>query len=269
MSHFDKQIYLRRLGIETTIDSSLTSLTRLQRQHIFTIPFENLDIILGRGISVELPDIYNKVINHRRGGYCFELNALFCDALENFGFEVQVVLGRVHLGMEPGGRTHQITLVRIGGKPYIVDVGFGALSLRAPVPLVSDKISQQDHLQYRIIEDPVWRHIMQVRKSELGGPEWFNMYSFDLEHVCKGDIAIANHYTSTSPDVHFTKSQTASLLTPDGRIALSGNQLTSVSGGADFETTQRTVAPADYIRALETKFNLVLDAAFEDFTNTA
>lgn len=267
MRYFDKRSYLRRLGIETAIVADIPSLTVLQRQHVFTIPFENLDIMLGRGISVDLPDIYNKVINRGRGGYCFELNALFCNALENFGFDVQVVLGRVHLGMEPSGRTHQITLVRVGSEQYIVDVGFGALSLRTPVPLAGSEFSQQDHLQYRIIEDPTWRYMMQVRNSELGGTDWFNMYSFDLEHVCEGDIATGNHYTSTSPDVHFTKDRIASLLTPDGRIALSGNQLTSVSGGDKFETSQSTIATSDYIRALKSKFNLVLDATFEDFTD--
>ena len=70
---------------------------------MLAIPFENLDIILGRGISVDLPEIYNKVINHQLGGYCFNLNALFCQALENFGFDVQIVLGRILLGIEPSG----------------------------------------------------------------------------------------------------------------------------------------------------------------------
>jgi len=266
MTWFDKSKYLERLGMAPLVDADFKSLAQLQRHHVFAIPFENLDIILGRGIPVDLPTIYNKVVNNQRGGYCFELNGLFCNALQNFGFDARPLLARVHLGMEPGGRTHQITLVNVDHQEYITDVGFGSLSLRSPVPFVTDQVSQQDHLQYRIVNDPKWRFLMQVKNSELGGAQWLTMYSFDLEHVCQGDIVTGNHYTSTSPDVHFTRGRIASLLTPEGRYALSGDQLTSVTRGDMFKTEQTTIKPSDYINLLRQKFNLVLDARYEDFT---
>ncbi len=270
MSYFDKSAYLNRLALDTlssevSLKPDFPLLNRLQRQHVFTIPFENLDIMLDRGISVELPDIYQKVINNQRGGYCFELNSLFRFALENFGFEARPLLARVHLGREPGGRTHQVTLVQLADKQYITDVGFGALSLRAPILFQPNKVSQQDHLQYRIVEDKTWRYMMQVRNSELGGADWFNMYSFDLEHVCHGDLVTGNHYTSTSPASHFTQMRITSLLTPDGRYAISENQLTSVSGGGKYETEQTTIEPFEYVDLLKTKFKLEIDAKYEDF----
>jgi N-hydroxyarylamine O-acetyltransferase len=256
---FDQAEYRQRIGLNEIITNDETGLEAMHRAQVYSIPFENLDIHLGRGIDVSAGAIYRKLVQRPRGGYCFELNGLFLMALANFGFEARPLLARVHLRGEPGGRTHQLSLVTIENRQWIADVGFGARSLRAPMPLEMGCISQQDYERYRLKEEPPWGTMLQMEINN----EWQNLYSFDMCHVCAGDIAMGNYYTSTSPDVFFTQMRTVSLLNPEGRVTMADLVLTELKDGE--EVRQEFKADASYLGALRTHFGIEPDARIEDF----
>ena len=128
---FDDAEYRGRIDHPADISETETSLHSMHRAQVFKLPFENLDIHLGRGINVNPEAIYNKVVKQPRGGYCFELNGLLLQALTHYGYDAWALLARVHVTGVPGGRTHQITLINLSGQHWIADVGFGAASLHA------------------------------------------------------------------------------------------------------------------------------------------
>ncbi len=256
--HFDAAEYCRRIGMEEPRKASEETLRAMHRAQLFTIPFENFDIQLGRGIDVSPAAIYEKLVRHPRGGYCFELNGLFLQALLHFGFEARALLARVHVRGEPSGRTHQLSLIEIEGREWIADVGFGASTPRAPLPFEFDRITEQDGARNRLIAAEPWGIMLQQE-----GPEgWENLYSFDLMHVCRADIATGNHYTSTHPGVHFTKMRMANLPNAGGRLSLADFVLTEVRDGE----TRRVPVPdgESYLGLLREKFGIELDADYGD-----
>ncbi len=108
---FDTTAYLQRLRLSESISPTTKGLRTLQRAQFFNIPFENFDIQLGRGIDLDPARLFDKLVHHPRGGYCFELNGLFLMALRAFEFEARPLLARVHTSGEPSGRGHQLALV--------------------------------------------------------------------------------------------------------------------------------------------------------------
>ena len=119
---FNKDEYLKRINFEGTISNNFEFLKSLHHAQQRTIPFENFDICLGKNINLEPEALVQKLIKNKRGGYCFELNGLFLLALKSFGFKARALLGRVHITGEPTGRGHQVTLVAIEGKKWLVDL---------------------------------------------------------------------------------------------------------------------------------------------------
>ena len=122
---FDRGAYLRRINYAGDTSPTVENLKALHHSHFRTIPFENFDILLGRGIDLSPDGIFRKLVLKRRGGYCFELNGLFLMALRAFGFDARALLARTHVTGTPSGRGHQIALVTVGEERWIVDVGFG------------------------------------------------------------------------------------------------------------------------------------------------
>lgn len=134
---FDLSAYLNRIGLNAAPDVTPAGLAQVQRAHRLAIPFENLDIPLGCGIALDRAAVFEKLVHRRRGGYCFEQNGLFEDALRALGFSVRPLLARVLLGMETGvvaPLTHQLELVTFAGEDWIADAGFGG-SFCPPMPL--------------------------------------------------------------------------------------------------------------------------------------
>ena len=257
-THFYDSSFRARIKLKENIRVTEDGLEALHRAMVYNVPFENLDIWLGRGMDVSPAGIYERVVDETRGGYCFVLNGLFHQALQHYGFESRPLLARVH-NEEPTGRTHQLTLVTLNNRQWIADVGFGARSLRCPMPFETGEVGQQDYQERRIIESETWGYLMQDRE----GDEWTTMYSFDLETVCYGDIVTGNHYTSTSLEVPFTRSRIVSLLCPEGRTAFLDNRLTTIRNG---ESIQTEVRPEDYLSILEETFGLRLGVSYSQLT---
>jgi N-hydroxyarylamine O-acetyltransferase len=257
MTEFDTAAYLQRIGLDTQPAASVDGLHALQRAQALAIPFENFDILLERGISLEPQAVFDKLVHRRRGGYCFELNGLFLAALQAFGFQARALLGRVHVVGEPTGRSHQISLVSIDGEDWIADVGFGAQTALQPMRLVRDEPQALHDSVRRYVDDPRFGTMLQMQ-----GPErWINLYSFDFWHVTEGDRVMGNHFTSTHPGSFFTFARIAARPTPTGRRSLLDFTLRQVDGGA--EATEQLAGGEAYLTALREHFGIELGAPYD------
>jgi N-hydroxyarylamine O-acetyltransferase len=254
---FDCDAYLDRIGVHAPLPVSEGSLEMLHRAHTYTIPFENFDILLGRGIDLSLEWLFQKINLRPRGGYCFELNGLYLQLLQSLGFQARPLLARGHTRGEPSGRHHQLSLVTVNGREWIADVGFGANGLRAPIPFELGRIARQDGLEFRLIDCPPYGNMLQI----LEAGQWQDLYSFDLEYVCSADIESGNHFTSTSPKSHFTWTRMAALPKADGRISLKDLNLRVVVNG--HVSNSELEQGAGYLESLYIHFGIDLEAPYE------
>ena len=236
---------------------SLDGLEALQRAQSYAIPFENFDVLLGRGISLDPDHLVEKLVRSKRGGYCFELNGLFLRALRAQGYNARALLGRVHVGGEITGRGHLFCLVEIDGTPYIADVGFGGVCPRAPIPFEFGRESEHDGSTFRLQEHD-FGYMVQLKDRG----EWGDLYSFDLSQVLPNDIAYGNHFTSSHPSSFFTFARVASLANPNGRTALFNFRCTTESNAP--EAAEEFPDSDEYLTLLEKRFGIVLDANYRD-----
>ncbi|RYM35466.1 arylamine N-acetyltransferase [Brumimicrobium glaciale] len=255
---FNREEYLKRINFDGEVSVDFESLKSIHRAQHLSIPFENFDICLGRNIRIDPKSIFQKLVKHKRGGYCFELNGLLLMALKAFGFDARPLLGRVHLSREVTGRTHQTTLVTIDGKSWIVDLGFGAEAPLIPIPLIYNEPISFQKQTYRLIKDEVFAYILQNNPNG----HWKNLYSFDLNPVFDIDIKLGNHYTSTHPDSFFTNARIAALPIENGMISLYHNKLKKViNGKEELITLKDDSSCLDVIRK---EFGIELDAEYGD-----
>src|SRR5215831_16073567 len=148
----DLPAYLARVGRPALPEPTEAALRDLHRAHVLAVPFENLDVIVGRGVDVSLPAVQAKLVGRRRGGYCFEHNALFAAVLDRAGFEVTRLAARVRMGasfVRP--RTHMTLLARAEGRTWVTDVGFGADGMLEPIPFEHEGTSRLDGWTYRVV----------------------------------------------------------------------------------------------------------------------
>ena len=254
---FDQKAYLQRINYTKDLNGTFECLRDLHYSQLFTIPFENFDIFLGRGIELEPEKLVRKLVQKKRGGYCFELNGLFLMALQSFGFKARALLARVHVKGRPTGRGHQLSLITLEGKQWIADAGFGSDTPRAPVPFVLNQPTTHYGQTVRLVKTQHYGTMLQKRNHTI----WENLYSFDLEYVCPGDIEYGNHYTSTSPNSLFVMARVAALPVNNGVITLFNNKLNKTSGG---NATQIQIEEDErYIESLEEHFGIRLDASYD------
>jgi N-hydroxyarylamine O-acetyltransferase len=251
-SPFEPGAYLERVRLTRSVTASEEGLEALHRAQAYAVPFENFDILLGRGISLEPDAIFDKLVRRARGGYCFELNNLLLMALTHFGFDVRPLLARVHISGTPSGRGHMLLLATIGGREWIADVGFGGPGLRAPIPLEPGRTALQDGQAFRLVEVERFGTMLQSRRSG----SWQDLYSFDKDHVIAQDIAYGNHFTSTHPSSFFTFSRVATMPRPDGRVSLLDLTLRTVSNGTEHE--QQLGEGQAYLETLAAQFGIEL-----------
>lgn len=215
MMTFDRQAYFTRIGFDGVATPDLESLQRIHLLHTSTIPFENLDVLLGRKINLGIDDIFNKLVVAGRGGYCFEQNGLLRAALEDIGFEVEDLGARVLMSLPPEmpSRTHRLLLVTINQQRFIADVGFGGKSLTAPVRLEADISQTTPHGVYRLtlVEND---YLLSIQHKD----EWQPLYRFDLSFQYPSDHEAGNHYVSTWPASHFRHHLMLCLKNVDGTM---------------------------------------------------
>jgi N-hydroxyarylamine O-acetyltransferase len=248
----DVDAYLARIDYCDPTEPTEEVLRGLHRAHVTSIPFENLDIVMGREIRIDLPSLQEKLLLRRRGGYCFEHNLLFGALLERLGFLVTRLAARVRMGnarVLPS--THMTLSVSAGGKPWLADVGFGGEGLLEPVPLAEGVTSEQGGRTYRLVRETEREWVLRTSRPD----GWLDLYSFTLEPRRHADYFVANYYTSTHPRSPFTGRMVAQRVKPDRRLSLIDRSL--VESEASGEVTTREASDAE-LGALLRSFGIVL-----------
>ena len=252
----DIRQYLERIQYSGPLSPDVQTLYGLQRAHLLSIPFENLDIGLQHPIRLEEAVLWEKIIIRGRGGFCYELNGLFAQLLEEIGFDVTYLNARVYnregeLGID---FDHLALLVGIPGQTehWLADVGFGD-SFNEPLCLDGTEIQEQGLRAYRIeqVNDgfAIWQ------RNYDGS--WERHYFFDLQpHKFPKEYQAACTYHQTSPLSSFTRGNIISRATPDGRVSLEDGWLILTKNGL---RTERAVNhKREYDALLKQYFEITL-----------
>jgi N-hydroxyarylamine O-acetyltransferase len=222
---FGLDAYLARIGYTGPREPSLAVLSEIHSLHPAAVPFENLDPFLGRPVSLDPEALQSKLVGSRRGGYCFEQNALLRTALEALGFAVTPLIARVVWMAPPeqplGPRNHMVLKVDLPEGPYIADVGFGGQLVSAPLQLAAGLEQTTPEAVLRLRPDG---DAMFVETLLPAG--WVSLYRFTLEPAELSDYEVANWYTSTHPSFLLTTNLLAERLTPEVRTSLFNTRLT-------------------------------------------
>ena len=230
--------YLRRIGFAAEVRPDLDTLTALQRAHLSTVPFENIDIVRGVGVRTDLDWSITKVVERGRGGWCFEANGAFSALLEALGFEVARLGAAVLLG-GPTEVIDHLTLEVALDEPYLVDVGFGESFI---TPLRLNRAGPQDGGSgtYEFIDSPQGR---TLTRHEDGQP--VAQFRFRRVNRAMADFEPASQMLQSDPDLHWSAKPFATRLLDGGpdRVTLLKDRLKLQRGGAETETP---VAPDDW-----------------------
>ncbi len=210
--------YLARIGYSGPADRSPETLRQLHVAHLYTVPFENLDIHLGRKISCDVERFLRKIIEFRRGGFCYELNGAFAFLLEELGFRITLLSARVARedGTASSEFDHLVLRVDLD-EPWLADVGFGD-SFLEPLRLeMEEEQSESSGRTYRIIKVGDVR----ILQRKLDDGAWKPQYQFTVQPRQLAEFEPRCQYQQTSPESHFTHQRICTLATPEGRITLS------------------------------------------------
>jgi len=261
--------YLKRIHYDGQLTASVETLCRLHRAQVMSIPFENLNLFMGRPIQLDPASIVAKLIGEHRGGYCHELNGLFLMVLQDLGFTVTPLAARVFNGETFGQKSHQLTLVEIRGRPWLADVGFGSNGLIEAIPLELESEFPQHLDTFRLRADAELGFVLQHKLAD----RWRDLYAFSLQEQYPADYQMMNYRTSTSPTSLFTQHIVCTFSTDDTRITLYDGELkirrldetvtTSLEGkGVYRETLQRcfgiVLPPGTRLQSPHSLFSIVL-----------
>lgn len=240
--------YLDRIRFTGAVSPDLTTLTALHRAHQLTIPFENLDVQLRRPLVFDLAPSYDKLVNRRRGGWCYEMNGVMGWALREIGFDVTRICAGVMREKTGDAQlgNHLCLLVRLD-QPYLVDVGFGG-SLAEPLPL---RVFEREDRPYRIwlqeIEGGYWR----FSESANDAP-----FSFDFAAAPADEALLAKQcrFLQTDPTSGFVRNLVVQRRTADSHVSLRGRVLKVTHSTHKHKT--RLDSPEELVATLRAKFDL-------------
>lgn len=275
----DLAAYFRRIGYEGEASPTLGTLRALHRLHPQAIPFENLSPFLGHEVPLDVAALQAKMVEGGRGGYCFEHNLLFREVLLALGFQVTGLAARVRWDVPAEvitPRTHMLLRVDAEGESWIVDVGFGRITLTAPLRLQFDAVQPTPHEPFRIVPDH-GSLALQVQLPALPAPEgenlrpaarqpgaWKTLYVFDLQPQFPTDYGVSNWYLSHHPQSLFVTGLMAARPDADRRHTLSDGRY-SVHGVDGTREIRQLQSPAEIRRVLEEAFHIRVpqDAALD------
>lgn len=246
MTDAELDAYFRRIGYSGGGATTLETLQDLHRRHAESIPFENLNPLLGRPVRLDFASLQEKLVREGRGGYCYEQNLLFQHALKSLGYRVTglsagVVWNRPPEEMTP--RTHVLLQVDLEDGPWLADVGFGGQTLTGPIRLEADLEQETPHEPYRLVRcDESDEFELQAR---IRG-DWRPLYRFDLRPQRLADYEVGNWYVSTHPSSGFVIGLMASRAPAGCRYTLFNNSLAVHPLGGESE--RRTLGTAGELR---------------------
>lgn len=248
--NFTLDRYFERIGYQGNAKADPSTLKALMRSQLFSVPFENLDVQAGKIVSLVPEEIVEKILGHRRGGYCYEVNGLFAMALESLGISYQFIAARPMFYPVRRPRTHMAIVAKVEGEMWLCDLGFGSYGIREPMRLsMLDTEVRQDNDFYMLSKTNEHEYLLKAR---IDG-EWSNQYGFDLSPQEWIDFVPANHFNSTHPDTIFVQRLLVVLHNPAGRDILLDDVLKTVHNG---ETTKRQVSSEERLLLLKNKFGL-------------
>ena len=257
MDHETVAAYLNRVGVAAPVAGDAADLRTLHRAHQLSVPFENLSIHLAEPISLDEPDLIDKIVRRRRGGFCYELNGAFALLLEALGARVSRVAAGVYgeAGLSPPF-DHLALVVHPadGSGPWLADVGFGSHS---DYPLLLDFRDGQDDPAGRFLLADAGEGDIDVLKD--GQPQ----YRLEPRERTLADCVPTCWWQQTSPQSHFTRSTICSRLTPAGRVSISGRMLIqTIRGGT--RTEQRLDTDDALLAAYRDHFDIELSRLPDD-----
>lgn len=245
-TRIDLDAYFQRIGYDGERTPTLTTLRAIHTLHATTIPFENLSPLLRQPVRLDLASLQDKLIHQGRGGYCFEQNLLLRAVLLALGFQVRGLAARVRWNVPDEvitARGHMLLRVDLDGEVYLADVGFGGLTLTAPLALICDREQSTPHEPFRISADGDG-YLMQAQV----GSTWKSLYRFDLQEQHLPDYEVSNWYLSNHPSSHFVTGLMAARPDADRRYALRNNQL--AIHHLNSETERRLLTSVADVRAV-------------------
>jgi N-hydroxyarylamine O-acetyltransferase len=214
----DLDAYLHRLGWSGPVAADLPTLSGLAMAHVASIPFANLNPLLGLPVELGLAALQRKLVDEERGGYCFEQNLLFEAVLREIGFDVSGLIARVlwgHPEDTESPQSHMLLRVELAGESWLADVGFGGHVLTGALRLQPDIEQATGHEPFRLLQ-----HDAEWRMQSLTHGAWRTLYRFDLRSVPMVDYVVANHYVSTHTASRFVSNLILGRTPADQRLSL-------------------------------------------------
>jgi N-hydroxyarylamine O-acetyltransferase len=256
---FDLDGWLRRIGHGGPRTATLPVLRAVIAAHAATIPFETVDVLLGRPPKLDLASLQRKMIAERRGGYCFEQNTLLQAGLAALGFHVTGLIARVIRGMEadaPRPQTHMTLRVELPEGPFLADVGFGAQTPTAPLAMRAGIEQETPHEPMRL-----WPVGDELALQAKLGEDWQNIYRISPHPRLSIDYEVANWFTATYPASPFVDNLIVTRPGPEGTRNTLFNDRVTVRRRGNLVDRSMLGDEADFRAALDSTFGLTLPDA--------
>lgn len=250
--NFNLDLYFKRIGLKPEHAGPVNEqlLQDIMQAQLFSVPFENLDVQQGKIVSMIPEDIFDKIVLNNRGGYCYEVNALFAMALDALNIRYQFAAARPMFYPVLRPKTHMVVIAELAGEKWLCDLGFGSYGIRAPIRLPETSIEVHQYPDtFRLSCSDNHEYLLEA----LVDAEWKKQYSFDLSNWAWIDFLPANYLNSTHPDTIFVQKILVVQHQPDGRDILLGNVLITIRNG---KTQERVIPQHEINGLLHTQFGL-------------
>jgi N-hydroxyarylamine O-acetyltransferase len=243
--------YFKRIKmVETIPEPTLEFVSKMMQHHIYSVPFENLDVQAGKVVSLIPEDIVDKIVYRNQGGYCYEINGIFALALQKLGISCYFAGSRTKFYPVKKPQTHMVIVAKIDGKDYLIDTGFGSHGIRQPMDLSArNQVVEQEGYAFKLVNEGG-----EILLKALVNDEWFNQYSLKKRPTDFIDFTPANYMNSTHPDSIFVKAPLIILFNAEGKKVLTGNTIKYYVNGL---IKEKTFTNAEYLGVLKEEFNLV------------